>query len=41
VKNPEFPGEVADLLYHLIVLLRVKKLSLADAIAVLQKRHGK
>lgn len=37
----EFAGEAADLLYHLIVLLRVKKLALADAIAVLQKRHGK
>ena len=36
-----FTGEAADLLYHLIVLLRVKKLSLADAIAVLEKRHGK
>ena len=35
-----FTGEAADLLYHLIVLLRVKKLSLADAIAVLQKRHA-
>ena len=37
----EFAGEAADLLYHLIVLLRVKKLSLADAIAVLERRHGK
>jgi phosphoribosyl-ATP pyrophosphohydrolase/phosphoribosyl-AMP cyclohydrolase len=37
----EFAGEAADLLYHLIVLLRVKKLSLGDAVAVLQKRHGK
>ena len=37
----EFTGEAADLLYHLIVLLRVKKLSLGDAIAVLEKRHGK
>jgi phosphoribosyl-AMP cyclohydrolase / phosphoribosyl-ATP pyrophosphohydrolase len=37
----EFTGEAADLLYHLIVLLRVKKLSLADAIAVLRKRHAK
>jgi phosphoribosyl-AMP cyclohydrolase / phosphoribosyl-ATP pyrophosphohydrolase len=37
----EFSGEAADLLYHLIVLLRVKKLSLADAIAVLEKRHAK
>ena len=34
-----FAGEAADLLYHLIVLLRVKKLSLADAVAVLEKRH--
>jgi phosphoribosyl-ATP pyrophosphohydrolase/phosphoribosyl-AMP cyclohydrolase len=36
----EFAGEAADLLYHLIVLLRVKQLSLADAIAVLEKRHA-
>jgi phosphoribosyl-ATP pyrophosphohydrolase/phosphoribosyl-AMP cyclohydrolase len=36
----EFAGEAADLLYHLIVLLRVKKMSLADALAVLQKRHA-
>jgi phosphoribosyl-ATP pyrophosphohydrolase/phosphoribosyl-AMP cyclohydrolase len=36
----EFTGEAADLLYHLIVLLRVKKLSLRDAIAVLEKRHA-
>jgi phosphoribosyl-ATP pyrophosphohydrolase/phosphoribosyl-AMP cyclohydrolase len=35
-----FTGEAADLLYHLIVLLRVKKLSLSDAIAVLEKRHA-
>jgi phosphoribosyl-ATP pyrophosphohydrolase/phosphoribosyl-AMP cyclohydrolase len=34
-----FAGEAADLLYHLIVLLRVKKLALADAIAVLERRH--
>ena len=39
-KDPEFAGEAADLLYHLIVLLRVKKLSLTDAIAVLEKRHA-
>ena len=38
--DQEFAGEAADLLYHLIVLLRVKKLSLADAIAVLEKRHA-
>jgi phosphoribosyl-ATP pyrophosphohydrolase/phosphoribosyl-AMP cyclohydrolase len=36
----ELAGEAADLLYHLIVLLRVKKMSLADAIAVLEKRHA-
>lgn len=35
-----FAGEAADLLYHLIVLLRVKKLSLGDAIAILEKRHS-
>lgn len=32
-------GESADLLYHLIVLLRAKGLSLNDAISVLQERH--
>ena len=37
--NKEFAGEAADLLYHLIVLLRVKKMSLADALAALEKRH--
>ena len=36
----EFAGEAADLLFHLIVLLRVKKLSLHDAVAVLEKRHA-
>ncbi len=36
----EFTGEAADLLYHLIVLLRVKKLSLDTAVAVLAKRHA-
>ena len=35
-----FTGEAADLLYHLIVLLRARKLSLADAITVLEKRHA-
>lgn len=38
--DKEFAGEAADLLYHLIVLLRVRKLSLADALAVLEKRHA-
>ncbi len=32
-------GESADLLYHLIVLLRAKGLSLNNAITVLQSRH--
>ena len=32
-------GESADLLYHLIVLLRARGLSLADAIDVLRTRH--
>ncbi|MBB5014279.1 bifunctional phosphoribosyl-AMP cyclohydrolase/phosphoribosyl-ATP diphosphatase HisIE [Rehaibacterium terrae] len=32
-------GEAADLLFHLLVLLRARGLSLADAIAVLQARH--
>ena len=32
-------GESADLLYHLVVLLRARGLSLADAVAVLHERH--
>jgi len=32
-------GESADLLYHLIVLLRARGLSLSDAVAVLESRH--
>ena len=32
-------GESADLLYHLIVLLRARGLSLNDAIEVLRERH--
>lgn len=32
-------GEAADLLFHLTVLLRARGLSLADAIAELQRRH--
>lgn len=38
--NPELASEAADLLFHLIVLLRVKGLSLQDALAVLEKRHA-
>jgi len=33
-------GESADLLYHLLVLLRARGLSLADAVAVLRDRHA-
>ncbi len=36
----ELTGESADLLYHLIVLLRARGLSLSDAVAVLRERHG-
>lgn len=32
-------GESADLLYHLLVLLRARGLSLDDAVAVLRERH--
>ena len=34
-------GEAADLLFHLIVLLRSRGLSLEDAVAVLEQRHAK
>lgn len=34
-------GEGADLLYHLIVLLRARGLSLDDAVAVLAQRHAR
>lgn len=37
--DSELLGESADLLYHLIVLLRARGLSLTDAVAVLQSRH--
>jgi phosphoribosyl-ATP pyrophosphohydrolase/phosphoribosyl-AMP cyclohydrolase len=33
-------GEVADLLFHALVLLRARGLSLADVEAVLRQRHG-
>jgi len=33
------PGEAADLLYHLLVLLRASGSSLAEMLAVLQQRH--
>jgi len=34
-------GEAADLLYHLLVLLRARGLGLADAVAVLAQRHDR
>lgn len=37
--DAELLGESADLLYHLIVLLRSRGLSLEDAISVLRERH--
>ena len=39
-QDPELAGEAADLLYHLLVLLRSRGMSLEDAIAVLRARHG-
>ncbi|WP_426664170.1 bifunctional phosphoribosyl-AMP cyclohydrolase/phosphoribosyl-ATP diphosphatase HisIE [Rhodanobacter aciditrophus] len=36
----ELLGEVADLMFHLTVLLRARGLSLADAVAVLAERHA-
>ena len=36
----ELAGEAADLVYHLIVLLRARGLGLGDVIDELQRRHG-
>ena len=38
---PELRGEVADLLFHLIVLLRFKKTSLSEVMGVLRDRNRK
>lgn len=38
-QDEELAGEAADLLYHLLVLLRSRDMALEDAIAVLQTRH--
>ena len=38
--NDELTEEAADLLYHLLVLLRAAKLNLGDVIAVLESRHA-
>ncbi|HEV2614245.1 MAG TPA: bifunctional phosphoribosyl-AMP cyclohydrolase/phosphoribosyl-ATP diphosphatase HisIE [Gammaproteobacteria bacterium] len=35
----EFCGEVADLVFHLLVLLRARKLQFADIVDVLKERH--
>jgi phosphoribosyl-ATP pyrophosphohydrolase/phosphoribosyl-AMP cyclohydrolase len=38
-QDAELAGEAADLLYHLLVLLRSRGMALEDAVAVLQTRH--
>jgi phosphoribosyl-AMP cyclohydrolase / phosphoribosyl-ATP pyrophosphohydrolase len=38
--NTELTNEAADLLFHLLVLLRAKGLSLADVTRVLEQRHA-
>jgi phosphoribosyl-ATP pyrophosphohydrolase/phosphoribosyl-AMP cyclohydrolase len=38
-QDAELAGEAADLLYHLLVLLRSRGMSLEDAVAVLRARH--
>ena len=36
----ELAGEAADLVYHLLVLLRSRGVALADVVGELQRRHG-
>ena len=38
--NAEVCEEVADLLFHLLILLTAKKLSMVDVIGVLRARRG-
>jgi phosphoribosyl-ATP pyrophosphohydrolase/phosphoribosyl-AMP cyclohydrolase len=38
-EREELAGEAADLLYHLLVLLRARGLALADVVGVLKARH--
>ena len=38
--NEELINESADLLFHLLVLLRARDTSLADVVSTLQSRHG-
>jgi phosphoribosyl-ATP pyrophosphohydrolase/phosphoribosyl-AMP cyclohydrolase len=39
--DPEIIGEAADLLYHMLLLLKVKGLSLSQVIGELESRHGR
>lgn len=39
-EDDELLNESADLIYHLLVLLRSRKLELGSMIDVLKKRHG-
>lgn len=39
--DQELLGEAADLVYHLLVLLRTRGLSLTDVTAILASRHGR
>lgn len=38
--DPELLGEAADLLFHLLVLLRARGLALAQVVDLLQSRHS-
>ena len=38
--SKELLNETADLLFHLIVMLREQGLSFSDVVGVLEKRHG-
>ena len=40
-ENDEFIGEVADLVYHLLVLLVAKDIKITDIERCLQERHDK
>lgn len=39
--DSEFLGEAADLVFHLLVLLRARNLGLADVVRVLEERHAR
>ena len=38
--DPEIIGEAADLLYHVLILLKAKNLSLAQVVGELEQRHS-